>query len=128
MKKLLIGIILIVASVAGIMWIANNKHATDPYATYAAVQGAVASGAKLYDVRTASEFSEAHFPSAVNWSLQDIQAGTLPDVSKDTIIFVYCHSGNRSGQATTILREAGYAHVVDLHGLDNVQSLGGVLQ
>ena len=54
-----------------------------------------------------------------------MQAGKLPDVAKDTKIYVYCHSGNRSGQATTILKNAGYTNVIDLHGLADVQTIGG---
>ena len=88
---------------------------------------AVASGAKLYDVRTADEFASGHFAKAENWSLQDMQAGKMPTVAKDTKIYVYCHSGNRSSQSAALLQQAGYTNVTDLHGVANVESLGGKL-
>jgi rhodanese-related sulfurtransferase len=135
MKRLVIILITIAVVFGGIIWFSSNKNASLSSNTNTAsaqsefdkVEQAVASGAKLYDVRTADEFATGHFANAVNWSLQDLQAGKLPDVSKDTKIYVYCRSGNRSGQSTTILKQAGYTNVTDLHGLTNVESLGGKL-
>lgn len=103
---------------------ANDK--TDQL-SFAIVQSDVRAGAQLYDVRTADEFTMSHFEGAKNWSLQDMQAGKLPNVSKDTKLYVYCHSGNRSGQATQILRQAGYSEVVDLGGIPDVEAIGGTL-
>ena len=127
--KRIISIIVIMLLLGVGAWVITGKNpaATDPYTTYAAVQQTLASGAKLYDVRTASEYSAGHFPGAENWSLQDMQTGKLPAVAKDTVLFVYCHSGNRSGQATAILKDAGFTRIVDLHGLSDVQAMGGQL-
>lgn len=83
--------------------------------------------AVLLDVRTAQEYTSGHFQGARNLSLQDLQAGTLPSVAKDTPLYVYCHSGNRSGQATTLLKNAGFTNVTDLGGLSNIQAMGGTL-
>lgn len=134
MKRLVVIIIAIVAVFGGVIWFASNKSdskevaGTSTQATqFELIQQDVKTGAKLYDVRTADEYATGHFANAVNWSLQDLQAGKLPPVAKDTKIYVYCHSGNRSGQSTSILKQAGYTNVTDLHGLANVQSLGGEL-
>ena len=109
MKKVVIWAGVIVAVFGGLIWLNQSKEDdTAPSMTFAAVTQDVKNGAKLYDVRTAEEYKDGHFKGATNWSLQDMQAGKLPDVAKDTKIYVYCRSGNRSGQATTILKNAGY--------------------
>lgn len=128
MKKVVIWVGIIVAMFGGLIWLnQSKKDDTAPSMTFAAVTQDVKNGAKLYDVRTADEYKAEHFKGAINWSLQDMQAGKLPDVAKDTKIYVYCHSGNRSGQATTILKNAGYINITDLHGLPDVQAIGGKL-
>ncbi|QQS18086.1 rhodanese-like domain-containing protein [Candidatus Saccharibacteria bacterium] len=83
--------------------------------------------ATLLDVRTAEEYASGHFAGAVNHSLQDMQAGKLPDSAKTQPLYVYCRSGNRSSQATTLLKDAGYSVVTDLGGLDEVKAVGGTL-
>lgn len=95
--------------------------------TFAKVQADVQNGAKFYDVRTPEEFFQGHFDSAVNLSLQDMQSGALPEVSKDTKIYVHCRTGNRSAQAAALLRNAGFTNVTDLGGLSDVEAIGGKL-
>ncbi len=126
MKKVVIWVGIIVAMFGGLTWFSqsNTKDAA-PSTTFATVTQDVINGAKLYDVRNTDEYKAGHFAGATNWSLQDMQASKLPDVAIDTKIYVYCHSGNRSGQATTILKNAGYTNVIDLHGLADVQTIGG---
>ena len=126
MKKVVIWVGVIATVFGGLIWLnQSEKDHSAPSMTFAAVTQDVKNGAKLYDVRTADEYRVGHFKDVTNWSLQDMQAGKLPDVAKDTKIYVYCHSGNRSGQATTILKNAGYTNVIDLHGLADVQTIGG---
>lgn len=59
--------------------------------------------------------------------LHEIEAGRLPEVSKDTKLYVYCRSGSRSFQAKQLLDDAGFTNVVDLGGLRDVQMMGGKL-
>lgn len=93
---------------------------------FAQIQEAVVGGALLLDVRTPGEYATGHIDGASNLSLQEIQSGTLPNIGTDKTIYVYCQSGNRSAQATTILKKAGYT-VEDLGGIDNVTAMGGTL-
>jgi rhodanese-related sulfurtransferase len=129
MKKIIILVAIVVAVFGGLIWLgkSNSKSTSSQALTFASVQKDISDGAKLYDVRTADEYKAGHFAGAANWSLQDIQAGNMPNVAKDAKIFVYCHSGNRSGQATALLKSAGYTNVTDLHGLTSVESMGGTL-
>ena len=95
--------------------------------SFSEVQGNIVSGARLLDVRTKEEFDEGHFVRAELFPLQDIEDGKLPDINKDSKIYLYCRSGNRSSQAKALLEKAGYTSVVDLGGLADVQRIGGNL-
>ena len=121
------GLVAVVALFGGATLLSNNKSGVDAAQkqTYQEVQSAVEKGAKLYDVRTPEEFAAGFFAEATNLPLQDIQQGKLPDAPKDQKIYVYCRSGNRSGQAKQTLEDEGYTNVIDLGGLTNVQAMGG---
>ena len=100
----------------------------EPKLTFAAIQSEVEQGdALLVDVRTTEEFAAGYYPSAKNVSLQAIEAGNYPTQDKAAKLYLYCNSGNRSGQATTILEKAGFTNVEDLGGLQDVKNLGGTL-
>ncbi|MFZ1484086.1 MAG: rhodanese-like domain-containing protein [Candidatus Saccharimonadales bacterium] len=106
----------------------QNNTETEPKLTFASIETEVNNGdALLVDVRTAAEFAEGYYPPAKNVSLQAIEANNYPSADKAAKIYVYCNSGNRSGQATTLLKKAGYTNVVDLGGLKDVKSIGGKL-
>ena len=91
------------------------------------IQQEMQAGAQLIDVRTAEEFAAGHIQDAVLLPLQDIEAGTLPNISKEQALYVYCRSGNRSAEAVAILQQSGYTNVIDLGGMDDVVALGGTV-
>jgi rhodanese-related sulfurtransferase len=70
----------------------------------------------LVDVRTAEEFATGHIPGAVNIPVQELQQ-RLEEIPQDTAVVLYCRSGNRSGQAASILGDAGYPEIYDLGGI-----------
>ncbi|HKJ00569.1 MAG TPA: rhodanese-like domain-containing protein [bacterium] len=73
--------------------------------------------AVLVDVRTPAEFQSGHLQGAMNLELDRLEglaAQALPN--KDAHLVVYCHSGNRSSFAVTILQRMGYTHLVDVTG------------
>ena len=94
---------------------------------FAVIQSKIKDGAQLLDVRTAEEFDSGHFAGAINLDVEDIIAGKLPDAAKDTQLYVYCRSGNRSAQAVFLLKQAGFTNITDLGGLSDVESIGGTL-
>lgn len=71
-------------------------------------------GAVLLDVRTVEEYREGHIDKSENLPLQSIH---MVNYNKDTPLFVYCHSGARSAQATAMLKELGYNNVNDIGGI-----------
>lgn len=70
----------------------------------------------LVDVRTPMEFMDGYIPTAVNIPLDTIGANP-PDVPKESLVILYCRSGNRSGQADRILKDLGYEGIVDFGGI-----------
>ncbi len=84
----------------------------------------IPSDAYVLDVRTPEEYAGSHATIAQNLPLQTLEAGTLPPVSKNQKIYVYCRSGNRSAQAVTVLREAGFTNLEDLGGEDDARAAG----
>ncbi|NCU30438.1 rhodanese-like domain-containing protein [Candidatus Saccharibacteria bacterium] len=106
----------------------NSKSDDKPQSKdFSSVQSDLRAGAKLLDVRTKEEYDSGHFAGATLFALQDIESGKLPDVARETKIYVYCRSGNRSSQAMDLLNKAGFTNVIDLGGLSDVQKIGGVL-
>ncbi len=106
-----------------------NKPGSDSAnnANFDTVQADIQSGGQLIDVRTPSEYAAGHIKGAINLSLQDMQAGSLPKVAKTQTVYVYCRSGSRSGTATSLLKNAGYQNVGDLGAMSRVQAMGGAV-
>lgn len=70
----------------------------------------------LLDVRTPEEFAGEHIAGALNISLQTLPQ-RLSEIPTDKPVIVYCRSGNRSAQAMSVLRQAGYTEISDLGGI-----------
>jgi rhodanese-related sulfurtransferase len=69
------------------------------------------------DVRTPGEFMSGFIEGAKNI---DFQSGNfeneIASLDKNATYAVYCHSGNRSGQAVKIMHDAGFHNVYNLNG------------
>lgn len=82
--------------------------------------------APVLDVRTPAEYAQGHLADAVN---VDVMA---PDFRQriegmdlgDGPVYLYCRSGNRSGQAAGVLREMGHAGAVNVGGFDALATAG----
>ena len=74
-------------------------------------------GVVTFDVRTPGEFSEGYIEGA---QLIDFQSGNFENeiaaLDKSKTYAVYCRSGNRSGQAVKVMREAGFNNLYNLNG------------
>lgn len=68
----------------------------------------------LVDVRSESEFSSGHIPSAINLPLENLR-DRLAELPRDRRIVAYCFVGQRGYMATCLLRQHGFA-VVNLSG------------
>lgn len=61
----------------------------------------------LIDVREPDEFAAGHIPEATLIPLGQLSS-RLSEIPKDKTVVAVCRSGNRSGQATELLRQAGF--------------------
>jgi len=92
----------------------------------AAARALIANGAVVLDVRTPDEFANDHLPRAVNIPLADV-ATRLADVDalvghdRSRPVVVYCAAGSRAAKAKAQLDTAGFTHVVNGGGLDDLR-------
>ena len=74
----------------------------------------------ILDVREQSEFDEKHITGAVllpvGMIAKDTAAAVIPDF--DTVVLVYCRSGNRSQTASSALAEIGYRCIYEFGGFN----------
>ena len=83
--------------------------------------------APVLDVRTPEEFAGGRLADAVNVDVmapdfhQRVEALDLPG---DGPVYLYCRSGNRSGQAAGILREMGHTGAVNVGGFEALAAAG----
>nr|WP_290665566.1 rhodanese-like domain-containing protein [Ardenticatena sp.] len=71
----------------------------------------------ILDVRTPEEFTAGHIEGAQNidFYAPDFEQ-QLAKLDKTKTYFVYCRSGNRSGQTIPIMKKLGFQHVYELRG------------
>ena len=74
----------------------------------------------VVDVRSPQEFSGEHFPGAINIPLDEVQLKVNDFKEMPKPIIAYCRSGNRSGMAVTMLKQAGITDAVNGGGLDDL--------
>ena len=71
----------------------------------------------VLDVRTPEEFAEGHLEGAVMIDFySDDFTDQLGELDPDASYLLYCRSGNRSGQTTTIMEQLGFTDVADIDG------------
>lgn len=76
------------------------------------LKAAIEQGAFLVDVREPGEYAGGTAKGAVNIPLGNVVAELSKFKGKENII-VFCRSGNRSGQAKTILEQNGFKNVIN---------------
>lgn len=74
----------------------------------------------VVDVRTPQEYTSGHYPGAVNIPLDEVAKRIDEFKEMNTPIVLYCRSGNRSGQALQILKNAGITEAINGGGLDDM--------
>lgn len=74
--------------------------------------------AVILDVRTEEEVSEGYIPEAINLDIFKGQEfiDAIKELDADKNYYVYCKSGNRSGQACSIMDQLGFENAYNLMG------------
>jgi rhodanese-related sulfurtransferase len=70
----------------------------------------------ILDVRTTQEYNQAHLPNALHIPLDNL-AHNLNKLPKNKKVLIYCKSGNRSIEASRILKKHGYTPIDIKSGL-----------
>ena len=75
--------------------------------------------AVILDVREQDEYDAGHIPGAVLLSVgtidEETAASAIPE--NDTVVLVYCRSGNRSKTASQSLVDLGYTQIYEFGGI-----------
>lgn len=77
------------------------------------IEGYVAEGYIVADVREVDEYESGHIPGAINVPLSALQNGDFSGLDYDEKYVIICRSGNRSVTASDILTNEGF-HVVNV--------------
>lgn len=75
--------------------------------------------ATIVDVRTLAEYEGGHYPNAINIPLDELPKRLQEFKNMKGPVIAYCQSGNRSGVAVTLLKQAGF-DVENGGALDNL--------
>lgn len=80
----------------------------------------------ILDIRTLSEYEQAHIQNAVQIDFySETFRQDLDRLDKNKTYLLYCRSGNRSGQAIPIMQELGFTSVYQLReGFNSWQEAG----
>jgi len=109
-------IVALIASALLIAGCSSSSSATDLSVTEFSSKIAE-SGVVTLDVRTPGEFAEGYIEGA---RLIDFQSGNFENeiatLDKNATYAVYCRSGNRSGQAVKVMKDAGFSNVFNMNG------------
>ena len=79
--------------------------------------------ASVVDVRAPWEFEEGHIKGAINIPLNEIPARMSDFKKMNGPVILYCRSGNRSGMAANILKQAGISNIYNGGSLFDMQQL-----
>lgn len=81
----------------------------------------------IIDVRTPGEFAGGHLEGALNIDIQSPDfAAQISQLDPNGDYFVYCRSGNRSGQAISQMTNMGFTSMTNGGSVSNASSVSGV--
>ena len=116
MKKLLTALLMIVGITTGV-------SACAPTAEPVGLE----EGTIVIDVRTPEEFATGHLDGALNIDVQspDFMAH-VSQLDPDADYFIYCRSGNRSGQAVAQMSTLGFTSMINGGSVEEASNYSGI--
>lgn len=83
-------------------------------------------GGVVIDVRTKNEYDAGHL--VITDAQYDVMNGDfqekLSELDKNETYYLYCRSGNRSGQAARMMKNQGFENVYNIGGFSRLASSG----
>ena len=120
--KLIIGAVILVAVFAIFKGLFVKTDSESASGVGSPLTEAIHEGAFLVDVRTPAEFAQGSAKGAINIPLNTVADELAQFKDKDKIV-VFCKSGNRSGQAKSILEKNGFQNVINGGTWQNVNQI-----
>lgn len=80
----------------------------------------------IIDVRTQKEYNQGHL-AKVDHQLNLLNGNfeaSLDSLDKEETYYLYCRTGNRSGQATELMKENGFENVYNIGGFQELVDAG----
>jgi phage shock protein E len=72
---------------------------------------------QVIDIRTAQEYQAGHIKNAININFYSADfISKMNQLNKNNPVYIYCASGNRSGQALEKLKPLKFKEIGDLQG------------
>lgn len=115
MKKLLATFALLAGAALGLAGCASSEPVD------------ISADTVIIDVRTPGEFATGHLDGAVNIDIQSPDfAAQVMELDKDGEYFIYCRSGNRSGQAISQMDKMGFTDMTNGGSVQQASDLSGI--
>lgn len=118
-------LIVLVLTIMAVVVYQLSKHPMEQSSVAQAIVDVAAGKAVLVDVRRDDEWAAGHAAGAIHFELAKLEAGEMPDIPKDAMVYVYCAAGARAGKATELLLANGWTNVTNIGGLDAWRAAGG---
>lgn len=80
------------------------------------LQQALQAGEAVFDTRPMSQYQANRLEGVKHLSLEQVQAGHLPDVAKHQPLYLLCERGHISALVGLYLENAGFEQVYNLAG------------
>ena len=80
----------------------------------------------VIDVRSREEYNGGHLKitnAQYNWMNGELHSA-VDEMDKNKTYYLYCRSGNRSGQAAKMMKEKGFGKVYNVGGFDSLAGAG----
>lgn len=79
----------------------------------------------VLDVRTPGEYAGGHLAGSENVDLMATDfRERIGGLDRDRTYYLYCRSGNRSGQAAQMMRQMGFERAYNVGGFDQLAKAG----
>lgn len=116
MKKLITSLLLVLGVTLGA---AACAPAAEP--------AGLAEGTIVIDVRTPAEFATGHLEGALNIDVQSPDFfTTVSQLDPSADYFIYCRSGNRSGQAISQMSNMGFTSMINGGSVEQASNYSGI--
>jgi phage shock protein E len=125
--KTIISIIAVVAVVLLIMFINTSKKSAGTMMNPETFKEKIdETPGVVIDVRTKGEYDSGHLKlTDYNYDVTNGEFQSKVDsLDKDKTYYLYCRSGNRSGNAVNIMKDKGFENVYNIGGLSSLARAG----